>query len=43
MEFENLLTLIKAVSDSELTEFFYEENGTNLRFVKEAPVLAESR
>lgn len=42
MEFENLLTLIKAVSDSELTEFFYEENGTNLRFVKEAPVLAES-
>ena len=42
MEFENLLTLIKAVSDSELTDFFYEENGTNLRFVKEAPVLAES-
>lgn len=42
MEFENLLTLIKAVSDSELTEFFYEENGTNLRFVKEAPVLAEA-
>lgn len=42
MEFENLLTLIKAVSDLELTEFFYEENGTNLRFVKEAPVLAES-
>ena len=42
MEFENLLTLIKAVSDSELTEFFYEENGTNLRFVKEAPVLVES-
>lgn len=41
MEFENLLTLIKAVSDSELTEFSYEENGTNLRFVKEAPVLAE--
>ena len=35
MEFENLLTLIKAVSDSELTEFFYEENGTNLRFYKE--------
>lgn len=42
MEFENLLTLIKAVSDSELTDFFYEENGTNLRFVKEAPVLAEA-
>ena len=28
MEFDNLLTLIKAVSDSELTEFQYEENGT---------------
>lgn len=42
MEFENLLTLIKAVSDSELTEFSYEENGTNLRFVKEALVLAEA-
>ena len=37
MEFENLLTLIKAVSDSELTEFQYEENGTNIRFVKEQP------
>ena len=37
MEFENLLTLIKAVSDSELTEFHYEENGTNIHFVKEQP------
>lgn len=37
MEFENLLTLIKAVSDSELTEFQYEENGTNIHFVKEQP------
>ena len=37
MRFENLLTLIKAVSDSELTEFQYEENGTNIRFVKEQP------
>lgn len=25
MEFENLLTLIKTVSDSELTDFDYEE------------------
>lgn len=37
MEFDNLLTLIKAVSDSELTEFQYEENGTTLRFVRETP------
>lgn len=37
MEFDNLLTLIKAVSDSELTEFQYEENGTTLRFVREMP------
>lgn len=35
MEFENLLTLIREVSDSDLTEFQYEENGINLRFVKE--------
>ena len=42
MEFENLLTLIKAVSDSELTEFSYEENDTTLRFVKEVPVLSEA-
>ena len=35
MEFENLLTLIKAVSDSELTEFKYEENGANFHFKKE--------
>lgn len=37
MEFENLLTLIKTVSDSEVTELHYEENGTNIRLVKEAP------
>lgn len=37
MEFENLLTLIKAVSDSELTEFQYEENGIHIHFVKEQP------
>ena len=34
MEFENLLTLIKAVSDSELTDFSYEENGTSIRLKK---------
>lgn len=34
MEFENLLTLIKAVSDSELTDFAYEENGTSIRLKK---------
>ena len=38
MEFENLLTLIKTVSDSEVTELHYEENGTNIRLVKEVPV-----
>ena len=37
MEFEDLLTLIKTVSDSEVTELHYEENGTNIRLVKEAP------
>lgn len=37
MEFENLLTLIKTVSDSEVTELHYEENGTNIRLVKETP------
>ena len=31
MEFENLITLIKTVSDSELTDFDYEENGTRIR------------
>ena len=34
MEFENLLTLIKTVSDSELTDFDYEENGTRIRLQK---------
>lgn len=37
MEFENLLTLIKAVSDSELTEFHYEEKDTSIRFIKDTP------
>ena len=35
MEFENLLTLIKTVSDSELTDFDYEENGTRIRSEEE--------
>lgn len=35
MEFENLLMLIKTVSDSEVTELHYEENGTNIRLIKE--------
>lgn len=34
MEFENLLTLIKTVSDSELTDFAYEENGASIRLKK---------
>ena len=34
MEFENLLTLIKTVSDSELTDLDYEENGTRIRLKK---------
>ena len=42
MEFENLLTLIKTVSDSELTEFSYEESGTciHLKKKKETVVVA---
>lgn len=34
MEFENILTLIKTVSDSELTNFKYEENGVKLSLSK---------
>ena len=34
MEFENLLTLIKTVSDSELTELIFEENGTSIYLKK---------
>ena len=42
MEFENLLTLIKTVSDSELTELSYEENGIciHLKKKKETVVVA---
>lgn len=35
MEFEQLITLIKTVSDSELTGFRYEENGVRIRLSKE--------
>lgn len=34
MEFENLLTLIKTVSDSKLTDLKYEENGVKLHLTK---------
>ena len=34
MEFENLLTLIKTVSDSKLTDLKYEENGVKLHLIK---------
>lgn len=34
MEFENLLKLIKTVSDSKLTDLKYEENGVRLHLVK---------
>lgn len=35
MEFENLVKLIQAVSDSQLTQFSYEENGVCLNMKKE--------
>lgn len=34
MEFENLLTLIKTMSGSKLTELKYEENGVKIRISK---------
>ena len=34
MEFEHLIRLIQTVSDSELTEFRYEENGVKIRMGK---------
>lgn len=34
MEFENLITLIKTVSESDLTGFKYEENGVKLHLTK---------
>ena len=35
MEFENLVKVIQAVSDSELTQFSYEEKGVSLSMKKE--------
>lgn len=34
MEFENLVTLIKTVSDSKLTDLKYEENGVKIQLRK---------
>ena len=42
MDFENLLTLIKTVSDSELTDFDYEENGTRIRLKKKKETVVVS-
>ena len=42
MEFENLLTLIKTVSDSELIDFDYEENGTRIRLKKKKETVVVS-
>ena len=42
MEFENLLTLIKTVSDSDLTDFDYEENGTRIRLKKKEETVVVS-
>ena len=42
MEFENLLTIIKTVSDSELTDFDYEENGTRIRLKKKKETVVVS-
>lgn len=42
MEFENLLTLIKTVSDSDLTDFDYEENGTHIRLKKKKETVVVS-
>lgn len=38
MEFENLITLIKTVSDSALTDFEYSQDGVKLRMKKKATV-----
>ena len=36
MEFENLITLIKTVSDSSVTDFRYEQDGVKLHMKKQA-------
>ena len=35
MEFDNLVKLIQAVSESELTRFSYEENGVSISMKKD--------
>ncbi len=40
MEFENLLTLIKTVSDSKLTDLKYEENGVKLHLTKKRGIVS---
>lgn len=42
MKFENLITLIKTVSDSKLTEFRLEENGTSIYLNKTKPTASEA-
>ena len=42
MEFENLLTLIKTVSDSQLTELQYQENGTSICLKKKKETVVVS-
>ena len=40
MEFENLITLIKTVSDSSITGFKYEKDGVKLSLKKEAVLMS---
>lgn len=40
MEFENLLTLIKTVSDSKLTDLKYEEDGVKLHLTKKRGIVS---
>ena len=42
MEFENLLTLIKTVSESQLTELQYQENGTSICLKKKKETVVVS-
>lgn len=42
MKFENLITLIKTVSDSKLTEFRLEENGTSIYLNKTKPTASDA-
>lgn len=42
MEFEHLLKLVNAVSESELTSFSYEENGVKLKIGKKPKVQSQA-